>query len=490
MTASPLRNDQCPKHCDCKATENEELISCKNGDSSLIIKVATVTFEYPSLFESDKTGNELTINCTTTFDQFVYEIASQLNVSDLISLVYNNCWLPIDGSLSLGFSNLYAIRFATERSNDYGILGKDHFDGLSSLNELRLYSKATFNLADNAFDGLSRLRKLYLHSKQINFKVFNSLSKVDKIEIGLLNGEFDLDGFKNCEKLKQINLANLEISRLSKRIFGNLPTSVKIIFFYDNNINTIDPDVFESVGKLWFVRFSGNVIGNFPNHFHITSDEFQYFELTGDHESIPDELLSNLPKLRDVDLHCNLKSVPENLFKGSYNLNIVNLTGNQLTDLPENFLANQTKLFHLYLDQNRFDVLPENLITNLMTKPTWVSSVLFIFSFKSNRIQSISENDWKLLLQKDAEYDFSNNLIADFDVFNNLGNALTDSRSYFIFKDNPIICDCRKIKTLRKYLKNKQNIFRYGFISNSAKCASPANLTGTAVIDVQCDDAE
>lgn len=489
IKASPLRNGQCPKHCDCKASNNEESIYCEKGDSILVIKAAATIFESYSIFELDKKGNELTINCTT-FDQFAYEIAPQLNVSDLISLVYNNCSLPINAPLSLGYSSLYGIRFTTDRSNEYGTFGKNHFDGLSSLNELRLYSKMTINLADDAFDGLFQLRKLYLHSNQINFKVFGSLLNVEKIEIGLLNGEFNLDEFKNCEKLEQINLANLEIPRLSKRIFENLPTSAETIFFYDNNITTIDPDVFESVGKLWFVRFSGNIIQNFPSHFSITSKKFQYFQLMGDHGSLPDELLSNLPELRDVDIHCSLKSVPENLFKGSYNLNIVNLTGNQLSDLPENLLANQTKLFHLYLDQNRFDVLPENLITNLMTKPTWVSSVLFIFSFKSNRIQSISENDWKLLLEKNAEYDFSNNLITDLSVFNSFGEKFTNSRSYFIFDDNPIICDCEKIKEMRKYLKNEQHIFRYRFNPNGSKCASPPNLIGTAVIDVQCDNFE
>lgn len=489
-TSSPLGNGQCPKYCDCKETNsNEEIISCKKGASSLTIKVAAVTYVSSSLFESDESGNELVINCTT-FDQFAYGIAPQFNVSELIGLVYNKCPLPDDGSLSLGFSDLYGIRFTADQSSEYGTWHSNHFDGLDSLNELRLYSKMAFNLDDNAFNGLSRLRKLYLHSKQINFAVFNSLTNVEKIEIGLVNGEFNLDGFRNCEKLEQINLANLQLSRLSKRIFENLPLSVETIFFYDNEINTIDPDVFESVDKLWFVRFSGNDIQNLPSHFRIPSKKFQYFQLMGDHESLPDELFSNLPTLRDVDIKCNLKSVPENLFKGSYNLNIVNLTGNRLTDLPENFLANQTKLFHLYLDQNRFDVLPENLITNLMTKPTWVSSVLFIFSFKSNRIRSISESDWKLLLRQDAEYDFSDNLFADFSVFNNLGEKFTNSKSYFIFDDNPIVCDCEKIKGFRKYLKNEQHIFRYRFNENGSKCASPANLNGTAVVDVRCDGVE
>lgn len=486
--SSNLLNSQCPRYCDCEVDSNEPLIRCEKGTSSLIIKLSATIIDSVSFFGSDHKGIELTINCTT-FDQFAYEIAPQLNVSDLISVVYNNCPLPIDGSLSLAFSDLHGIRFATDRPIEYGTFAKDHFNGLSSLYELRLISNTTFNLADDAFDGFSQLKKLYFHSRQINFNAFNSLSNVAKIEIGYLNGEFNLDGLKNCQQLGQINLANLDILRLTNRIFESLPTSVDKIFFYDNNINTIDPDVFRSVSKLFFVRFSGNNIQNLPNYFNITSNNLKYFQLMGDHESLPDELLSNLPQLRDVDIHCNLKSVPESLFKGSNHLNILNLTGNQLTDLPENLLANQTKLFHLYLEENQFDVLPENLIRNLMTKPKWVTITSFILSFKSNRIRSISKSDLKLLIRKEAEYDFSNNLIVNLSVFNKLGNKFPNFRRFFNFNGNPIKCDCEKIKTFRRFLKNRRNTYN-DYESNSLKCASPANLKDTAVIDVQCDDVE
>lgn len=487
--ASVFLNNECPKYCVCEANSNEPLITCEKGTSSLIIKLSATIIDSLSFFESDKKGTELTINCTN-FDQFAYEIAPQLNVSDLISVVYNNCPLPIVGSLSLGFLNLDGIRFTSDRPIEYGTFAKDHFNGLSSLYELRLISNTTFHLADDAFAGFPQLKKLYLQSKQINMNVFNSLSNVKKIEIGSLNGEFNLDGFKNCKKLGQINLANLNISRLTSRIFENLPASAATIFFYDNNINTIDPNVFESVSKLWFVRFSGNIIQNWPSHFNITSEDFEYIDIIGDHESLPGELLSNIPKLKDVNIHCNLKSVPENFFKGSNNLNILNLTGNQLTDLPENLLANQTDLFHLYLDQNRFDgILPENLIRNIMTKPKWVTITSFILSFKSNRIRSISKSDLKLLIRKEAEYDFSNNLITDLTVFNKLSNKFQNFRRFFNFNGNPIICDCDKIKTFRRFLKNRRNVYN-DYESDSLKCASPANLKDTAVIDVQCDDKE
>lgn len=482
---SALPYNQCPKYCHCEVS-NEPLIACEKGNSSLIIKLAPTIIDSLTFWESDKKGTELTINCTT-FDQLAYEIGPQLNVSDLISVVYNNCPLPLNGSLSLGFSNLDGIRFATDTPIEYGTFSKDHFEGLTSLYELRLLSNTTFNLADDAFAGFSQLKKLYLHSNRINFEIFKSLPNVGKLEIGFVNGEFNLDGLKSCEKLGQINLANLEISHLTSRIFENLPASVDTILFYDNKFNTIDSNVFETVSKLSYVRFSGNFIQNWPSHFN--NDNLQYFQILGDHESIPDELLSNLPKLRDVDIHCNLKSIPENLFKGSSHLNIVNLTGNQLTDLPENLLANQTDLFHLYLDQNRFDVLPENLITNLMTKPSWVTGTSFILSFKSNRIQSISEKDLRLLIRKEAEYDFSDNLITDLSVFNKFRNEFQNFERFFNFNGNPIVCDCEKIETFRRFLKNRRNIY-HDYESKSLKCASPANLKGTAVIDVQCDDVE
>lgn len=485
MAASPILNDQCPQYCVCEVKNNEELISCAKDASSLTITVSETTFGGSSLFESDVKGRKFTINCTT-YDEFAYEIVPRLNVSNVIGLVYDSCPLPADGSLSSGFSDLYGVRFTSERANE--TFTKQHFDGLISLNELRLISNTTtFHLTDDAFVGLNRLKKLYLHSKEINFKAFEPLESVTKLEVGFLKGEFNLDGLKNLEKLEQVNVASLQIDNLSKRIFENLPSSVDTIMLYDNNITNIDPDVFAAISNLNFLRFVDNVIQHFPSHFNITSKDFQYFQLFGNHASIGDEMLSNLPVLRDVDIHCNLESVPENLFKDSYNLNILNLTGNRLTDLPENLLANQTALFHLYLDQNNFEVLPENLIKNLMTKPTWVSQVLFIFSFKSNRIRSISEDDWKLLLGKNAEYDFSDNLLDDFRVFNNFGDTFAHSKSFYIFNDNPIVCDCERIAPLRKYLKNEERIWRFSYSSNDARCASPADLKGIKVADVECN---
>lgn len=462
---------------------------CHKGTSNLVMKVSEITFDSSSFWEPDETGKVLTVNCTTD-DQLVYEIAPTVNATGFIGLIYNNCPVPSDGrSLSLGFSNLHRFHFTSERTDDIGALTRENFDGLGFLIELRLLaSSGAFNLADDAFADLSRLKKLYLHSNHINFKVFTPLKSVEKIEIGFHKGEFNLDGFANCEKLEQINLANLDVARLSKRIFQNLPVAVETIFFYDNNIDVIDPDVFESVRKLNFVRFYDNTINHFPSHFAVSSDNFRYFQLTGDHQSLPDELLSNLPELRDVDIHCNLKSVPENLFKGSYNLNIANFTGNQLTNLPENLFANQTALFHLYLDQNRFDnILPDNLITNLMTKPQWVSSVSFIFSFNSNRIQSISEHDMDLLLENRAEYGFSNNLISDLSVFNNLKEKLYRYGGVFDFNGNPIDCACDKIRTFQKFLHNSGTLQNYYYNSNGLKCVSPANLAGTSLIDVRCE---
>lgn len=486
---SPLSNNQCPKYCECDSKNNEQFVSCINGESSVTIQISDAKYDSGEIFVSDAEGKKLTVNCTT-FDELAYEVLPQLNVSNLIGLDYNNCPLPTNGSLSVGFNDLYGILFRTERKTDLGTFEKRHVNGLRSLNELRLLSKATtFNLADDAFTGLSQLRKLYLHSNRINFEALKSLTSAIKIEIGFLEDGFNLDGLQGLEKLEQINLADLHVKRLSKRMFENLPSSVDTIFFYDNTIDTIDPDVFAANNKLFFVRFFDNVVQHFPSHLEINSDRFLYFQLMGNHESIPDELLSNLPTLRDVDIHCNLKSVPENLFKGSYNLNIVNLTGNQLTDLPENLLANQTSLFHLYLDRNRFvDALPKDLIKNLMTKPKWVSSVLFPLSFASNQIRTISEDDWQLLLRKNGEYNFSNNLIADFSVFNNFGDEFVMSGSFFIFNGNPIDCDCAKVNALRKYLKNEAGIWRFSYEKNDATCATPANLKGKLVADVQCDE--
>lgn len=59
-----------------------------------------------------------------------------------------------------------------------------------------------------------------------------------------------------------------------------------------------------------------------------------------------------------------LKSLPENIFKGQTTLRFVHLNDNNLTTLSENIFENQHELKELHLQNNQLSALPENMHLN------------------------------------------------------------------------------------------------------------------------------
>lgn len=82
-----------------------------------------------------------------------------------------------------------------------------------------------------------------------------------------------------------------------------------------------------------------------------------------------------------VDLsNCNLQEFPLELLDAADCLESLNLGGNQLCTLPQEFSCFQ-KLRVLFFASNRFEYIPEVL---------GVLSSLFMLSFKSNRLRTVS----------------------------------------------------------------------------------------------------
>lgn len=80
-----------------------------------------------------------------------------------------------------------------------------------------------------------------------------------------------------------------------------------------------------------------------------------------------------------LDLACDLKEFPQEIFGLADSLEVLNLSGNQLTELPDD-LSRLTKLRVLFCSENRFTELPEVLSSCQNLK---------MVGFKSNRINSV-----------------------------------------------------------------------------------------------------
>jgi hypothetical protein len=85
---------------------------------------------------------------------------------------------------------------------------------------------------------------------------------------------------------------------------------------------------------------------------------------------------------KQLKLSCQLTTFPEAIFSLSTTLEILDLSGNQLSELPNN-LPQLSKLKILFLSDNLFTVFPE-----VLGKCTNITMI----GFKNNQLQTISEN--------------------------------------------------------------------------------------------------
>ncbi|MGB3612247.1 MAG: leucine-rich repeat-containing protein kinase family protein [Elainellaceae cyanobacterium] len=84
---------------------------------------------------------------------------------------------------------------------------------------------------------------------------------------------------------------------------------------------------------------------------------------------------------RRLDLSCDLKVFPQEIFELAETLEILNLTNNQLTALPDDF-GRLRRLKVVFLSRNRFDHLPE-----VLSQCPHLSMV----GFKANQIETVSD---------------------------------------------------------------------------------------------------
>lgn len=471
----------CPKVCDCdKLNYYKESTCTRNGSSLELILRQTSVFD--PFDHSHIRGNHLIVNCSTE-DYFPYEIISEFNFVNLVFIRYNGCPLPKSESFSQIHSGLFEFHFNT---NEHISLTKENFKGLDKLQELYLKSTSSIDLADDVFaDNLPFLTKLTIISNQINEKIFDQPSNVTSLTCGGFSGEFNSFKLNKWSQLTSFGLTNSKIRHLTKELFANIP-QIQSIYLAFNEINSFDSDAFESLDQLISISLDKNKIVTMPNRLFIKSKQFDYFRIECDKDTsfdtLPDEFLSNLPKLRTVYiLQCNLQSVPENLLKNSTNVYDLNLRNNSLTDLPANFLAGQTSLGHINLSANKFNKFSDTFFENLLTKPTWENTRFFIY-FTSNEIESLSQKQISYLSQFNGYFDFRSNSITDLSGF--VGLVKGHESSFVNLERNPINCECSSVQAYKQYSEISPNYYQRHI--NGTICANPLSLHGTAVINVNC----
>ena len=213
-------------------------------------------------------------------------------------------------------THLAAIRDLLDlRDKNISALKPGDFEGLSSLQELRLESNQLRALPADIFSGLSSLRRLYLGNNQLTSlppDVFSELTALH--DLYLHNNQLTslpVDLFAGLSSLRQINLHTNRLTNLPADIFSGL-SSLTQLFLRNNKLTSLPADLFSGLSSLQYLYLDGN-------------------RLT----SLPADLFSELPSLIQLLLNKNqMSTLSVGMFRGLTASTQLWLQGNRVDPLP------------------------------------------------------------------------------------------------------------------------------------------------------------
>ena len=167
------------------------------------------------------------------------------------------------------------------------------------------FKSLSFNIHSNS---LEKSLELY-HISNLNFDYFYIIcNKIDKLKIWNSNSEniSKLLSSHHFPNLLELEIKFSEITRIEKKLFGELPMLQKLIISSNKNLEIIDENAFSILKQLVHLDLSSNRIESL--------EKMTFFELVN---------------LNYLDLRSNrLKSLDENMFSGLKYLKTLELYGN------------------------------------------------------------------------------------------------------------------------------------------------------------------
>lgn len=224
-----------------------------------------------------------------------------------------------------------------------------------------------------------------------------------------------------------------------------IPPSIKEIYFTDNGLAKITPDILRPFRQATKLEISRNLIEDIPP---FTFQEFQ-----------------NLTKLK---LNNNkIREINRDAFTGLRKLVSLEIVSNKLTDLYAGMFDRTQSITSIKLMDNKIQEIPNGVFSRL-------PSLNFLF-IHENEIASIGDKAFQNMTME--RIDLTNNRIKRLSrsTFLNFKIKFKISLLY-----NPLQCDCKDVMTYARDFKGMQK-YIWG------DCSSPANLKGKNIVRAYLD---
>ncbi|OWF47667.1 slit homolog 2 protein-like [Mizuhopecten yessoensis] len=413
-----------------------------------------------------------------------FKILNMTNLQECSNVTYldisSNQLLNIIGTLNKAM----AIEYLNLSHNFIQEIGDNHFGNFVKLSVLNLAKNDIVAISQHALKGLPSLNSLNLSGNKLSNSsalslVFRHLENLTEL---CLTGN-DLqnlpDGmFESMVKLKTLDLSQNSLKSLKSEAFRGLVflTNLRLS---SNRITDLSADVFQNLRLLDKLDLSNNVLIHFDDivlpgmalTFNISNNKLMNFPnsfrqtkvVTLDLHANSIVTLSSistasLQSITFLDLSQNkISRIEEGAFEGLNNLEVLNLTRNQLTvNLSLNVFRGSSKLLDLDLSHNnltsvdfmfsnntldmvktlRLDHNPIDTVSDMTNKAFNKSSpALETLVISFCRIRNISKYAFKGF-RKLSTIDMSNNLVQEIEPLE------TKVGTQFNLRGNPLLCTC------------------------------------------------
>ena len=252
------------------------------------------------------------------------------------------------------------------------------FDGLTNLTELRLSQNELSSLPENIFDQLTNLTDLKLYSNQLSTLpdgVFDQLTNLAELALSdneltsLPSGVFD-----QLTNLTVLTLNSNELSTLPAGLFDQL-TNLTKLYLNSNQLSALPDGLFDNVSKLTLLNLWDNPVSSLQesDFDHLTDLEWLILPSTSK-PSIQLEFSGDTPvsdrtpQVRDAIVAAVGASAAADVTEAQLDtITLLDLTGQNITDLERGDFDNLANLESLGLGNNQLSSLPEDLFEYLIS---------------------------------------------------------------------------------------------------------------------------
>ncbi|XP_030759456.1 protein artichoke [Sitophilus oryzae] len=193
-------------------------------------------------------------------------------------------------------------------------------------------------------------------------------------------------------KLRILRIEDTPLEAVEDFTFLGVNNSLNELHIVNSSLAEFPTEAFKILGNLTILNIDGHNLTELPKNAFVDSDMtgklLRLHIVNGKLNTPPIEALQHLRKLKTLDLHGNqLKDLKRNQFKGLRDVEVLDLSFNNLTKIDGTHLGDLTKMSWLNISHNS--------ITELTRGAFARNTVLRVLNMSSNKIKKLDSNSFR-----------------------------------------------------------------------------------------------